>query len=97
VHDGGIYVHHSMAASLTEKLRESPEPMDRDPFQTLTNRELEILTYLAQGYTNKEIAEKVFLSVKTVETHRSKIYSKLDIESRAELVHFAIKHHLLNV
>lgn len=58
---------------------------------------MEVLTLLAKGYTNKEISDRIFISVKTVETHRKKIYGKLGIQSRAELVHFAIKHHLLDL
>lgn len=94
---GEIYVQPKMAERLTEKLLDRPETRDRDPYQLLSNRELEVLTLLAQGYTNKEIAERIFLSVKTVETHRAKIYAKLGIESRAELVHLAIRYHLLSV
>lgn len=94
---GEIYVQPKMAERLTEKLLDRPETQDRDPYQLLSNRELEVLTLLAQGYTNKEIAERIFLSVKTVETHRAKIYAKLGIESRAELVHLAIRYHLLSV
>lgn len=94
---GEVVVHPKMAEMMTEKLRDSQKDAAVDPYRVLSNRELEVLTLLAQGYTNKEIAEKMFISVKTVETHRAKIYSKLSIESRAELVHCAIRYHLLQV
>lgn len=97
VANGGIYVQESMAAALTDKLANNPSPEAGDPYQNLTNREMEVLTLLAKGYTNKEISDRIFISVKTVETHRKKIYGKLGIQSRAELVHFAIKHHLLDL
>ena len=97
VANGNIYVQESMAKRLNEKLSNRMDSQEADPYQTLSNRELEVLKLLAEGYTNREIAERVFVSVKTVETHRSKIYSKLGFQSRAQLVHYAIKHHILSV
>jgi len=94
---GEMYVTRKMAASLTEKLHDRTPVQDCDPYQVLSNRELEVFRSLAQGYTNKETAAKLFISEKTVEAHRSKIYAKLGIESRAELVHFALKHHLIDI
>ena len=58
---------------------------------------MEILQLLAKGYTNKEISEQVYLSVKTVEAHRSKIYKKLGFKTRADLVSYALEHKLLDV
>ena len=52
---------------------------------------------LAKGYTNKEISELIFLSVKTVEAHRSKIYAKLGLKTRADLVAYAMAHKLLDI
>ena len=66
-------------------------------YQQLTDRELEILQLLALGFTNKEISERVCLSIKSVEAYRSKIYSKLGFESRSDLVAYAIRHKLFNV
>ena len=71
---------------------------DKDrSYQQLSTRELEILQLIAKGYTNKEISEQVYLSVKTVEAHRSKIYQKLGLKSRADLVAYALRHKLLDV
>lgn len=61
----------------------------------LTAREQEVCRLLAYGYTNTEVAEKLFISDRTVETHRTNIMSKLDLHSRAELVRFAIDNGLL--
>ncbi len=58
----------------------------------LTPREQEVCTLLALGHTNVEIAEKLFISERTVQTHRTNLLSKLDLKSRAELVRFAIDH-----
>lgn len=61
----------------------------------LTEREVEVLRMVALGHTNHEIAEKLFLSVRTVETHRAHIQQKLRLGSRAELVRYALEHQLL--
>ena len=61
----------------------------------LSEREVEVLRMVALGHTNAEVAEQLFLSVRTVETHRAHIQQKLRIGSRAELVRYAIDHRLL--
>lgn len=93
--EGGSYVHPKMTSLLTNYLMEG-DSHDRS-YQQLSNRELEILHLLARGFTNKEISEQIFLSVKTVEAHRSKIYQKLGFHTRADLVDYALCHKLLNV
>ena len=64
---------------------------------TVTPRELEVLTLLAYGHTNAEIAEKLCISERTVETHRTNIMTKMEFKSRAELVRFAIDNGLLKL
>lgn len=64
-------------------------------FLTLTEREREVLGQVAQGYTNQEIADRLFVSVKTVETHRAHLMSKLGLQSRAELVQYALREGYL--
>ena len=61
----------------------------------LTPRELEILKLIAEEYTNPEIAEKLFLSVRTVDTHRQNLIQKLNVKNTAGLVKYAIKSGLL--
>ena len=95
VAEGGNYVHPKMTALLTKQLVKGGE--DDRSYQQLSNRELEILQLLAKGFTNKEISEQIFLSVKTVEAHRSKIYQKLGLRTRADLVDYALRHKLLSV
>jgi two-component system response regulator NreC len=63
--------------------------------ETLSPRELEILRLIALGFTSREIATKLQLSRRTIETQRSRIHSKLGLATRAELVRFAIDHQLL--
>jgi len=62
---------------------------------TLSARELQVLEAAARGLTNREIAEQLHLSVKTVESYRSRLMLKLNIKSRAELVDYAVKHRLV--
>ncbi len=61
----------------------------------LTKRETEVLKQIALGLTNKKIAEKLYISVKTVETHRSRILQKLDLHCVADLVRYAVKEKLI--
>ncbi len=63
----------------------------------LTSREREVCALLAYGHTNAEIAKRLYISERTVETHRNNIMSKLDLQSRAELVRFAIDQGLLKL
>ena len=65
------------------------------PSTLLTPRETEVCQLLAYGYTNPEVGEKLSISIRTVETHRNNIMTKLGFESRADLVHFAIDNGLL--
>jgi two-component system, NarL family, response regulator NreC len=64
--------------------------LEADPLEALSERELELLRLVALGFTNREIGEQLFLSVRAIEVNRSKLLEKLGIESRPELVQFAI-------
>lgn len=63
----------------------------------LTPREREVLRLIALGHTSVEIAHKLGLSPRTIETHRARIHRKLELGTRAELVHYALQHELLRV
>ena len=95
VANGGTYIHPSMTELLAKHIGDSES--HSPSFQQLNARELETLQLIAHGFTNKEIAERMFLSVKTVEAHRSKIYKKLGLKTRADAVNYAIKHKLLEI
>jgi two-component system response regulator NreC len=66
------------------------------PPDDLSEREAEVLRLIALGHTNAEIGEQLFLSVRTVETHRAHIQQKLGRSTRAELVRYALDHGLLD-
>ena len=68
---------------------------DQTPWDTLTQREREILKLIAEGYKNKEIAEQLFISLKTVEKHRSNLMRKLDLHNTAALTAFAMEKGII--
>ena len=89
---GGRYVHPELGARLIAADAEAARRAEQDP---LSDREREVLTLLALGHTNQEIAKQLFISVRTAETHRAHIMQKLRLTSRAELVKYAIAQGLL--
>lgn len=97
VYDGGTYIHPSMATSLVRQfVTKDDKEIETDPYKILSRREIEILPLVAKGYGNKEIAEMLYISVKTVEAHKSKIMEKLNLKSRPELVEYALRKKFLN-
>lgn len=94
VKDGGVYVSKEMLPYLVQGFVNRNRE-EEDAYLRLTEREIEILTLIAKGYGNKEISEKLFISVKTVESYKSKIMNKLDVKSRPELVEYALKKKLV--
>jgi DNA-binding NarL/FixJ family response regulator len=74
-----------------------PSSSDSDPYlQQLSKREIEVLRLVAQGLTAPEVAERLYLSVRTVENHLRSIYSKLNVSTRAAATRIAVEHGLLN-
>ncbi|WP_019121321.1 response regulator [Brevibacillus massiliensis] len=98
VHQGAAYLYPSAARTLIQEfLHRVEQGKDLDDYQVLTEREREILTYIAKGYSNKEIAELLHVSVKTVETHKAHVMEKLQLKTRPELVKYALKKGLLDL
>jgi two-component system response regulator NreC len=83
-----------MNPRLGARLASEPPP---GPPDDLSEREVDVLRLIALGHTNAEIAEQLFLSVRTVETHRAHIQQKLRLSSRAELVRYALDRGLMSV
>jgi two-component system response regulator NreC len=95
---GEVFIHSSLTKSLVKRIIQVESPNKElavDSFERLSQREHEILTSVAQGYTNQQIAKHLYLSVKTVETYKARVMEKLDLHSRVELVRFALKRGLL--
>lgn len=96
---GEIYIHSKVSTKMVREHIESPEqdPEIVDSYYLLSNREQEVLPLVALGYGNKEIADKLFISVKTVEAHKANMMSKLGLTTRPELVQYAIKKNLIDL
>ena len=86
--------HTYLNPQLGARLASEPAGSEGPPGD-LTEREIEVLRLIALGHTNSEIAEQLFLSVRTVESHRAHIQQKLRLHSRAELVHYALEQKLI--
>jgi DNA-binding NarL/FixJ family response regulator len=86
---GGIYLSESLAGSL-ERTEASGIAAGSDPIERLSNRELQVLSFIGRGLSSREAAEALGLSVKTVETHRQSLKRKLNLVSNAQLLQYAI-------
>ncbi len=91
---GDLYIHPAMTRALLKNAA-SPPTASQAGLESLTPREMEILRLLAKGYTNRQIAEVLSVSARTVEGHRANVMSKLDLHSRVELTTYAEEHGLL--
>jgi two-component system, NarL family, response regulator NreC len=92
-------VHPAMTQKLIEAMTEpaAPAPLAVDnPWTSLSERERDVLRLVSLGYTNAEIADELYLSVKTVETYRARGMEKLHVETRAQLVKSALKYNILD-
>lgn len=99
VYRGDTYIDPKMTTSLVNEFVNNSDQDGKnmnDPFRILSKRELEVLPLIAKGYGNKDIAEKLFISVKTVEAHKTHIMQKLELKSKPELVEYALKKKLLD-
>ncbi|NQT92186.1 MAG: response regulator transcription factor, partial [Lentisphaerae bacterium] len=94
VHGGQQYVDPSLTAQVVSGFLGRPaEPKTR--IDAISDRERQVCSLLALGFTNSEVGDKLCISVRTVENHRSRLMSRLGLSSRAELVRFAIDNGLL--
>ena len=103
VHSGGVYLHpkHTqilLEQSLDQQKEEAVAPSSEKEarYRSLSRREAQIFKLVALGYRNHEIAEQLFLSVKTVETYKARLMQKLGVRSRVELVRYALELGVLD-
>ncbi len=94
VHRGDSFLYPSVATVLIEDYRQRAEV---EPYDRLTAREREILKVIAEGRTSREIADTLFISLKTVLGHRTKIMGKLNLHNRTELIKFAMRKRLVSM
>lgn len=91
---GELYIHPKMIRSLLQP-EQSKIQLDKSPLEMLTSREEEVLKLIVQGYTNKQVADELSISIRTVEGHRANLTDKLGIRSRVDLLRYARDHHLI--
>ncbi len=99
VHRGEFFIYSSLAKVLVKDAGYGSIIENNVPdgsYQRLSQREREVLKLVAGGFTNQQIADQLFLSVKTVDSYRARVSEKLNLRGRAELLRYALKHSLLD-
>jgi DNA-binding NarL/FixJ family response regulator len=97
VHRGGLVLDPEVARTAMEEGGHAAPGGGSDPYDTLTDREKQVLKLVAEGRSNKEVAEVLGISVKTAMSHREHVMEKLGVHNRTELVRFAIKKGVIRV
>jgi DNA-binding NarL/FixJ family response regulator len=87
---GEVYVSESVAASMLNRVAGTRRPEQLSPLERLSDREVQVLRLIGRGLSNREIAEELFISVKTVEAHREHVKQKLNLGSAGDLLRYAI-------
>jgi DNA-binding NarL/FixJ family response regulator len=98
VHRGGLVLDPEVAReAMREQAGAAAPGAAADPYESLTDREKQVLKLVAEGHSNKDVAELLDISVKTAMSHREHIMQKLDLHSRTELIRFAIQQGVIRV
>lgn len=97
VYEGDTYYSSHVTNVLMKHLTKGTKPSETGDQVKLTNRESEILKLIAEEYSNPEIAEKLFISIRTVDTHRRNLLDKLQAKNTAGLVRYAMKHGIVDL
>ena len=92
-YSGNAYIEDEVTSIMEEKREEMERTHLHDQ---LTNRENEVVQLIAKGYTNQDIADELFITLKTVKTHVSNILSKLEVEDRTQVAIYAFRHDIVN-
>lgn len=95
VHQGRRYLSPLLSERLIQAYIQTAQELPPDPFDSLTNREREILQLSAEGHTAAKIAQKLSISPRTVEQHRNNLMKKLNLSNQTELIRYAIKRGIL--
>ena len=94
IHQGHSFLYPTAAGILLEDYRRQVE---KEPYDRLTEREREVFRLIADGHTSREIADMLFISLKTIHNHRAKIMKKLNIHNKSELIKYAILKGLITI
>ncbi len=97
VKDGHRYLSPPLSDRAIEVYEQMTKAGTTDKYETLTTREREVLHLTAEGHTNNEIAVRLGISVRTAETHRSKVMNKLDIHNQADLTRYALRRGIISM
>jgi DNA-binding NarL/FixJ family response regulator len=98
VYQGGSFLSPIAAAAVVEECQQKVSAEgETDSYQNLTDREREMLKLVAEGYTAREIADMLVISLRTVETHKTNLMKKLNIRNKADLIRFAIRKGIITV
>lgn len=92
IHDGGKYFSHEVAEQLAQSMLDKSD----NPLDSLSEREKQVLMMVVNCHSSQEIADKLFVSVKTVNTYRYRIFEKLGVDSDVKLTHLAMRHGLVH-
>jgi len=95
--EGKTYLTPQVAGEVLDAMKQGSEHAGDDPIDNLTPRQREVLQLLAEGRSAKEIASSLEISARTVEFHKYQMMETLDLHTNAELIHFAIKHGLVEL
>jgi DNA-binding NarL/FixJ family response regulator len=93
--EGGFYLSPPLSEHALESYVQAAQDASHDPYQNLTSREREVFNLVAEGNTSGEIADRLSISSRTVEVHRSNMMRKLGLHTPAELIRFALKKGIL--
>ncbi|HEV3214690.1 MAG TPA: response regulator transcription factor [Vicinamibacterales bacterium] len=94
---GRSFLSPPLSESLLEAYNQRLQATSRDPYETLTTREREVLLLAAQGHTSAEIAAQLAISPRTAESHRSNLMQKLGLRSQSDLIRFALRRRILDL
>jgi two-component system response regulator NreC len=98
VYQGGSFLSPIAAAAMVEECQQKVAgDGEKDSYHNLTDRERETLKLVAEGYTAREIADMLVISLRTVETHKTNLMKKLNINNKADLIRFAIRKGIITV
>ena len=96
VNEGKVFLDPTVTGSVIEGYREQVSSKMLDPYDSMTEREKEVLRLTASGYSSREIAERLLLSPKTIDSYKDRLMTKLGLTSRPELVEYALKRGILS-
>jgi DNA-binding NarL/FixJ family response regulator len=97
IYEGEEYFSEDISKIIVKSMIKSSNSNTQSKLDALSSREMELLKLVAEGKSNKDIADALFISIRTVESHKNHIMSKLELKNTVELIKFAIKENIINL